>query len=405
MNYWDPELSKSITGLDLKQFTHKKKILKHLYQSGGSVPSTEICKLLALSTPTTLAYLNELVEEGFVENRGKGESIGGRKPNMFGLKKDSVFIAAVEITKHHINSAIYDQELHIVSDITISKHELASETTLEIISEQIESTIQNSNIDPKKIIGVGITMPGLVDSDLGINYTYLTNTKKPIAKFLKGKLNRQVVVENDATARTFAELRYGSAKECAHAIYVQLDWGVGSGLIFNGEVYRGTSGFASEFAHIPIDPKGKQCSCGKRGCLETLVSGDALVEEALLHKGEHEGSMIYTFCSDERAVLTPKVIIEFAKEGDLFALSLIHNIGLELGKGLAYMIQILNPQNIILSGRVAQAKEYLETAIQQSLIKYCIPKIRQDVNIVYSELGENSGLLGASTVIMERIFE
>ncbi len=404
MKYWNTKVTNSLTGLELKKHLHKKSILKNLYQE-GVLPSTEICKKLGLSTPTTITYLNELVDEDIIENRGKGESIGGRKPNIFGLKKNAVFIVSIEVTKHHINSTIYNHEQEMVHEVQTIKSELSTETTIDDIYKHICNTINSANIEEEKIIGIGITMPGLIDSTVGINYSYLYNSKEPIIRYLETKLNKQVIIENDATARTYAELRYGVAKGHKNAVFVQLDWGVGAGLILDGKVYRGTSGFASEFAHIPLDPNGKQCACGKKGCLETLVSGDALVEKAIEGKNKNIGSLIHTFCKEYNNHITPDNIIHFANQGDSYSLKLIQEVGEELGRGIAYLIQILNPHYIILSGRVAKAKEYLETSLRQSLIKYCIPRVREDVEIAYSNLGENSGLLAASTIVMERIFE
>lgn len=404
MNYWDSKTANSLSGLELKKFMSKKRILKHLYQS-KELSSAEIGKILRLSAPTTLAYLHELIEEDFVEDRGKGNSIGGRRPNMYGLKRNSVYVVGVDITRHHVTSSIFNHELEHISVVRVKSSELKTETTLQIITEEIEGIISDSNIAQEKIMGIGVTMPGLINPELGINYTYLYNDGKSIANVLQNYFNRPIFIENDAKARTLAEFRHGVAKDFLNVLYLQVDWGLGTGMIFNGKLYHGNSGFAGEFAHIPLKEDGKLCTCGKKGCLETVASGDALVEDALANLNCNVQSAIYKYCQEKDAKLTPRIIIDFAKQGDQFALSLINKLGSELGKGISFLIQILNPELIVLGGRVAQANEYLETPIKQSLYNYCIPKLREDAKIIQSKLGNQVGILGAAVIVMEHILE
>jgi glucokinase-like ROK family protein len=404
MNYWSPKSSDLMSGLELKKFKSKKRILKHLYHD-GELSSAEIGKILRLSAPTTLAYLNELIEEDYIEDRGKGSSIGGRRPNLYGLKKDSVYVVGVDITRRHISSSIFNHELESVSEVRVSSYNLKNETSIELIQKEIEAVIYDSKIDPDKIMGIGITMPGLIDSELGINYTYLFDEGKSLVDILQKYFNRPVFLENDAKARTLAEFRYGAAKDYLNVLYLQVDWGLGTGMIFNGKLYRGNSGFAGEFAHILLETEGKLCTCGKRGCLETVASGDALIEDALSSLNDNVESAIYKFCQNQDARLTPRKIIDFAKQGDQFALSLINKLGLALGKGISYLIQILNPELIVLGGRVCVDNEYLETSIKQSLYNYCIPKLREDAKVVQSKLGNQVGILGAAVVVMEQILE
>jgi len=392
MNYWNPKSSILLSGVELKKFNNKKRILKHLYHD-GELSSAKIGSILRFSAPTTIAYLNELIEEDYVEYRGKGSSIGGRRPSLYGLKKNSVFVVGIDITRHHISSSIFNHELENVSPVNIINYKLQEEKSILSIQSEIEHIISDSKINPDKIMGIGITMPGLIDSELGVNYTYLFDEGRSIVDILQEKFNRPVFLENDAKARTLAEFRYGAAKDYLNVLYLQVDWGLGTGMIFNGKLYRGNSGFAGEFAHILLEPDGKLCACGKRGCLETVASGDALIEDALNSLADNVESAIYKFCQENNTKLTPKKIINFAKQGDQFALSLINKLGLALGKGISYLIQILNPELIVLGGRVALDNEYLETPIKQSLYNYCIPQLREDAKVVQSKLGNQVGIL------------
>ena len=245
-------------------------------------------------------------------------------------------------------------------------------------------------------------MPGLIDSDSGINYTYLISPDKPIQKIFQEKFKIPVYIENDSKARALAELRFGLAKNTKNSLVIQLDWGLGLGMILNGNLYKGNSGFSGEFSHILIKEDGILCSCGKRGCLETIASGKAMVRQATEALKLNKNSSLYKITIKNNHQLTPEDIVNAAIKGDQLALSLLNNMGQELGKGLSYLIQILNPELIILGGIISQANEYLLTPINQSLFKYCIPKMRENTKLKISKIGLEAGLLGAVSVVFER---
>jgi predicted NBD/HSP70 family sugar kinase len=213
-----------------------------------------------------------------------------------------------------------------------------------------------------------------------------------------------VYIENDAKARALAEYRYGLAKGANNALILHVGWGVGLGMILNGKLFRGASGFAGELSHIPTVENGRLCSCGKQGCLETVASGTALVRLATEGLRAGKNSTLNQII-DSGKELIPKSIIEAANKGDQFAISVISQVGLELGKGIAILIQLFNPERIILGGRVAEANQYLLTPIEQALNHYSIPKLRNQTKIMISELGTNANILGAVAMVIENIFE
>lgn len=272
------------------------------------------------------------------------------------------------------------------------------------LQKKLEDLIDQTPINPDKIIGVGINMPGLVDSVNGINYTFF-DFEQPVRDIFAESLNIPVFIENDAKARALAEHKYGEANGKKNVLVLHLDWGVGLGMILNGKLYKGNSGFSGEFSHIPLIDDGLLCTCGKKGCLETIASATALArlaKEGLIKGNE---SILKNLINEDLDKLESKLIIEAARKGDHFAIDLLSQVGNDLGRGLATLIQLLNPEMIIIGGCLAAAKEYLLTSVHQSLYKYCIPKLREDTQIVYSKLGEDGGVLGALAVVMENIFD
>ncbi|WP_372751898.1 ROK family transcriptional regulator [Labilibaculum sp.] len=401
MVYWDSEIQKGLIGHDKKMFLSKKQIIKYLYRN-GTLSGAKIAKKLNLSSPTTQSYLNELIKENIIEYRGKGKSIGGRRPNIYGLVKNSVYLLGIDISQNKFSVAIYNNELQNISGIQTKSLKLGNDlSAIDTIYEFAKALLIKFEIEEKKIMGVGINMPGLIDSDSGINYSYLYAPDVCLRDAFQEKFKFPVYIENDSKARALAELRYGIAKESKNALVLQLDWGLGIGMIFNGKLYKGNSGFSGEFSHILINDDGPLCICGKRGCLETIASGRVLVSRAYEELDKNVNSALHQSRLSNNGQLTPDDIVKAAKEGDQLALSLINSFGQNLGKGLSYLIQILNPELIILGGTISQANEYLLTPINQSLFSYCIPKLREDTSIKISQLGIESGVLGAVSVVLE----
>ena len=265
--------------------------------------------------------------------------------------------------------------------------------------------IKSSGIDPAKLIALGISIPGLVDSRKGVNYTYLNFGEKTLKDVLQKKFKLPVFIENDAKAAALAEYRFGQAKGKKDVLSIFWDWGIGLGLIMDSKLYRGTSGFAGEFSHIPIVKDGILCQCGKQGCLETIASGSALSRLALEGIKSGKTSISNNSSEEDMDKIEAKFVLEAAHKGDQYAINILAEVGFNLGKGLAILIQLLNPELIVLGGRIAEAGEYVTTPIQQSLNTFCMRQLKEPSSVVVSEMGQHVCLMGAVAIVMENIFE
>jgi len=181
---------------------------------------------------------------------------------------------------------------------------------------------------------------------------------------------------------------------------INLGWGIGLGMIINGEIYRGHNGFAGEFSHIPLSEDGALCTCGKRGCLEAEASMLVVAEKAIkgIKKG-HISSLKHT--DKDQSKLVGNAIMEAANNGDQFAIELLSDAGYKIGKALAILIHIMNPESIVLSGRGAIVGKILLAPMQQALNKYCIPRLVSSTGLLISELGFNAELTGTAVLVME----
>lgn len=396
---------KTLSNVEKKKLLLGKKILNYLYFH-GSKSAVEVSKKLKSSIPTVTALLNEMCQMGILVEQGQGNSSGGRRPNLFGLKSDSLFVLGIDIGRYATKIALFDSNLNEVTGIKKINIKLSNHPeVIDTIFRAAQVLIEESGIKKDKLIAVGVDMPGLIDATTGNNYTYLFNEEESLATRLSKMFELPVFIENDAKARALAEYRFGLAKGRKNVLSLHVGWGLGLGIIINGKLYRGNSGFTGEFSHLPIIDNGILCECGKRGCLETAASGKALVYHAEKQIDEIEGTPLAEIIKGQDKELVPKSIIEAANLGNQFAISVISQVGLELGKGIAILIQLLNPELIILGGRVSEANQYLLTPIQQSLNHYCMPKLRDQVEIVTSKLGSNANILGAVATAIENLFE
>jgi len=400
----NPSEYKDYTNVQKKKFKLKKQIIQYLYFH-GSRPATKISKKLKSSIPTINTALNELLEDGIIKEEGLGNSSGGRRPNLFGIEETAFFIMGIDIGRFETRMSIFDTQKNSISGYIKIKFELKKGVNqINEIYNLAQKLIQKTGINKEKLIGVGIAMPGLVDSQTGFNYTYLNeNEDISLKKQFEELFQIPVYIENDVKTRTLAEYRNGLAQGTKNTLVLYIDWGVSLGIIINQKLYRGTSGFAGEFGHIPLVENGLLCNCGKQGCLETVASGIALVR--LAHEGLKAGkNSILKKNLEKHQELTLSSIVEAANNGDQFSISIISEVGFELGKGISILTQIFNPELLIIGGTLSEANQYLLTPIEQALNHFSLQKLKNKMEIKISKLGPNANILGAVAMVSENIF-
>lgn len=373
-------------------------ILKQLYfQEGQSC--NELSIRLKKSIPLVTKVLNELIKEHYVVTNGYAPSTGGRKPLSYSLNREKGCILGVAVDQLFTKIRLVDLTNHQLTEpeeIELDLYE--REDALEVLAAAVEEYIKKSGIERHKIIGAGVGMPGFVNIEAGMNYTFFNQQMKQSHKtYLEKSWEMPVFIDNDSSLTALAEWNFGLAKGVKNAMIINIGWGTGLGMIVDGQLFRGDAGFAGEFSHIPLSDNGILCECGKRGCLETetslLIMAKKAVEE--IKKGKEKGIPLkdVKYMSD--------VIIASAKKGDQYCIELLTHVGFMLGKGMSILIHIMNPGLIVLSGRGAKAEKILRAPIQQALNQYCIPRIAENMEIMFSHLGEEAALTGASALVME----
>jgi len=270
----------NLTGNELKRYRRKKRILRLLYNN-KSLSGPAICKKIGVSFPTALVILNELIEDKFVEIRGIGKSKGGRKPAVYGLSNKSLFVIACELGRYSGKLAVYNSQNEAVGEVIHFEASINDDNLTEKIYNQSQEIIQQNSIKIDQVFAVGLTMPGLVDENTGINYTIKKEEYRNIGEKLKNKFKKLVYVNNDARMQAYGEYIFGEAKGYHNAVIVNWNWGIGIGMILDGKLYNGSTGYAGELSHAKFIEHGELCQCGKRGCLETVTSVSVLLKNAM----------------------------------------------------------------------------------------------------------------------------
>lgn len=394
-----------LNNIERKKHLLKVKLIKHLYVNGTKTNS-EICSDLKISSPTAMSLINELITEGLVEKRGRAKSDGGRKPDLYGLRDNSLYVLSIDMGRFKTKMAIFDNNNNNVTGIKSYSIEVSNDlSAADLLYEHASQLIRNSEIEVDKLLGVGISMPGLISSNEGNNYTYMLPQQESgsLKEILESKFEKPVYIQNDVKSAALAEHRFGLAQNRSDVLVLSLDWGIGLGIIMDGKLRSGFSGFSGEIGHIPLVNDGALCYCGKRGCLETVASGIALARMAKEGIQSGQNSLLNMLSDQEIDKIEPQVVIDAANKGDQYAINILSEIGINLGKGIAILIQLFNPELIILGGKIAEARQYITIPIMQSINTYCMTQLRENTGIRLSDLGQNAGIMGSVAVVMENI--
>lgn len=375
-------------------------IIRELYYN-KELSCVELSKLTDKSIPLITKSLNTLIEKGHVIECGYAPSSGGRRPLVYAINPEKLFIVTVAMDQLSTRVGIIDLLNKNVAAVETFELKLKNNpNALSSLASIISSYIDNSGISKEKIIGIGVGMPGFVNPELGINYTYLNDAELNIPSYISERTALPVFIDNDSSLIALSELRFGLSKSIKDVLVINLSWGIGLGIVINGQIFRGASGFAGEFSHIPISEEGALCTCGKQGCLEAEASLLSVAQKAIegILKGKKTA---LKYKPETSKIEIAEDIMDVANKGDQYAIELLAQAGFKIGKGLSILIHIINPKAIIISGKAAKVGKLLIPPIQQALNQHCISRLIDGTDILISDLGFDAELIGAAILVME----
>lgn len=381
----------------------KLSVFKLLYYN-GPLSLAELGTYTNKSVPNLTSIVNNLVKEGYAVQHGLAPSTGGRRPVKYRLNnKKKQYILAVAMDQFVSRIVAYNLVNDRVSpEVSIVLPLKDNDAALDQLCQFIRSYIDQTSIKHEHVLGIGIGMPGFIDVEKGINASFLPTDTKELG--LRDKLTQSlelpVFIENDSSVIAISELHFGAARGLKDVMVVNMGWGIGLGMIVNGSLFRGHNGYAGEFSHIPLSHTNKLCSCGKRGCLEVDASLLVAVENARQAMAEGKTSNLQKLFAEKRKA-EGDLLIEAAQMGDQLAVECLSDAAFMVGKGIATLIHIMNPERVVLSGRGAAAGKLLLAPVQHAINEFCIPKLADQTDVVISSLGYQAELLGAASLVIE----
>jgi len=375
----------------------------------GRISRSEISNITGWSKAKASQEIRSLVNKGYLMEIGEGVSQGGRKPRLLRINDQLGFIAGIDIGATSVDVALAD-----VSGLILQRRseptdvKLNPEAVLGRCSELLLELVRAQKVNPHQILGIGIGVPGPVDFARGVlvapplmpdweNYS--------IRNFFRQTFTSAfVVVDNDVNIMALGEQRSGDAENVDHFLVVKIGTGIGCGIMASRKIHRGSTGSAGDIGHICVDTNGPICRCGNRGCLEAMAAGPAISEKATQAAREGKSDLLQKMMQNKGSVLTSEDVNTACREGDETALEIIRSSGKMIGEVLAGLVNFFNPSQIYITGGISNFGNHLLIAIKRAVLRRSLPLATSGLDIVFSRMGSDAGVLGAIMLALEYLF-
>jgi len=371
----------------------KKAILRICIENGEQSIGA-LSEKLDSSVPTVTKLISELMEDGFMVDLGKQGSAGGRRPSVYGLNPDAGYFVGVDIRNTHAGFAVTDFKGNLVNfqdDIPFTMEK--NEESVREIATSVRRFFADNQMDWERVLGLGISLAGRVNRLTGYSNNYSFDPDRSIASILEEELEVPVILENDSRAMTYGEFICGTINKEQNVLFVNVSWGLGMGMVLDGRLFYGASGYSGEFGHFPLLDNDVMCRCGKIGCLETGASGSAVVRLVTEQLKAGRSSLLRDKFKKEGKV-NLNDIFKAIKLEDVLSIEVVEKVGETLGRALAGLINIFNPELVVIGGKLAMAGDYLLLPIRSTVKKYAQNLVNRDTTIKFSTLKRQAAPMG-----------
>ena len=387
-----------------------QQLVLQLIQSRGPIARRDIARISGLSAASVTGITGELIEIGLVREAGEieNEDRAGRRAIKLQLNPESGYVVGILLAMHTFTCVLTDLDANILySDMhslplnKSSENPYDPESISQAIIYAIENLLNQSKIKTDQLMGIGIGINGIVDYEAGVSLfaPHYNWHNVPLAAPIAAHFGIPVHLENDSRSLTIAEQLFGVGRDVDHFVAAAVGYGIGSGIVTNGQIYRGGSGGAGEFGHIVLQKDGPLCSCGKRGCLESLASVPAIFRqiEAAIASGEA------TVLADTKP-LTLEAVVTAVNENDVVASRVVAEAGRWLGQGMAALVNVLNPDLFIINGEaVSLGKHFLEP-METAIREYAFDGLSNSFRITTEPGGTEVWAQGIASVVLSSLF-
>jgi N-acetylglucosamine repressor len=381
-------------------------ILLNLVRGHAPISRPQLAMLSGLSQATVIKITNNLIDRHMILEEEYAESTGGRRAGLLEINPEGAFAVGVMAQPSSLTAVILNLNSEPVYsqqwDVALRDN---SRQAIDLVAQRLEEFFSRSGVPREKIIGVGLGLGGLIDAERGrcIDSWILNWQNVEISRPLEDRLKIPVFLDNDINCLATYEKLFGQGRPYHHFLVVAVGRGVGLGIVINDDLYRGAFGGAGEFGHTAVTTEGRLCACGNSGCLETYVSDAGIVKNYL----EYVRSNTYSL---ERGVQepTPLQIVELASNGDEAAKAALHRAGILLGVSLANLVNIFNPECVILSGHDDNASilsgDWLLEPMRQAFKQHLFSQMGRDLHFIVERQDFESWARGAGSLVLRHFF-
>ncbi len=370
-------------------------VLQYLLQNSPQTSRTDLMRLTHLSGTTVSALVNILLNSGFVSETGVGESIGGRRPITLELNPTFAYSMGVDIGASHITCMIIDLKGNVVASLSEPFDVIhKAHATMKRAKELLTRMLEIAHLDLSRVAGLGVSIPAPLDGEKQDRLLafYMPDWEGMVVlDELRPFFDLPMFLENDANAGGIAEKWWGVGRQHHSLAFIKLGVGVGAGLIINDEIYRGFAGSAGEIGHTTIESKGRLCRCGNRGCMESYVGIPGILKDVQSRRGISESSL-----------MTIEDVIAAAKNGEPVNTEVLQTAGRYLGIAIANLLNLVNPEIVILNGYIMDAGDMLMQEVVSSMLERTLPLRAEFTPIVASRLGRDAVAMGAATLVIHQ---
>jgi predicted NBD/HSP70 family sugar kinase len=373
-------------------------VLKTIYES-GEISRADVARSTSLARPTISEVVADLIEQGLIEELGYGPSTGGKRPVLLDIVNDSRYLIGLNLARESFCGALINLRGEIVHRVELPLNGRDGDVALDLVYAVVDALVETAS---RPLLGIGIGAPGLVDAVNGVmrQAVNLNWQDIPLGCLLWERYDLPVHTANDCQVAALAEHTFGNSADSARdLVVINVGWGVGAGIVHGGHLLHGNPLGAGEIGHVVVAENGERCRCGNRGCLETLVSTQAILRRARSVAQSIPDSLLHRFAAHPETITFDTVCQTF-EAGDEATRQVIRDVGRNLGIAAANLVGAFGSCRILIAGRVSCFGPFLLDAIRVEMTRRCFPSLARDTEIGFVSLGSDIVLLGASALLL-----
>jgi predicted NBD/HSP70 family sugar kinase len=372
--------------------------LLNLLRQHGTLSRQELVNLTGLSSAAVTGVVASLLRQGLVVEARSGEPRGGRPPVLLEIAHLDWHAAGIKVMEHRLEVVLTDLHTETLARSAIKLPEQSPPALARSAAQAVTSLLESTGRTADRLVGIGVAMAGVIDPDRGVCVysPFLQWQDVPVRGLLEAAISRPVWVDNDVNALATAEMLFGRGQQARNFAVVTVGRGIGAGLVIDGKVYRGNRGGAGEFGHTVTDPNGRECECGRRGCLEAYAS-----EPALIAQGRERFPDLGTPGSE----IAVEDLVAVAQRGHEGVRSLLAEAGERVGIGLANLVNLFNPDLLVIGGEGVRLGEHFFGPMKQALRAHIFTGLPVDLPVYIDPWGDDAWARGAAGLaIQESVF-